>query len=102
MAMRLALHTWGSPDAGRTALLIHGAMASYGTWNKVAPELVERGYHVIAPDLRGHGDSPHADSYTREEVAADLVESLPKDADLAIGHSLGGRSLLLAVDALTP
>jgi hypothetical protein len=31
MTMRLALHTWGSPDAGKTALLIHGVMSSYST-----------------------------------------------------------------------
>src|ERR1700678_1750360 len=102
MTMRLALHTWGSPDAGKTALLIHGVMSSYGSWVRVAPELAGRGYYVIAPDLRGHGNSPHADSYTSEDFAGDLVESLPEGADVAIGHSLGGRSLLLAVDALAP
>jgi pimeloyl-ACP methyl ester carboxylesterase len=102
MAMRLALHTWGSVNAGKTALLIHGVMGSYGTWVRVAHELAERGYYVIAPDLRGHGESAHADSYTTDDFAADLVESLPKDVDVAIGHSLGGRSLLLAVDALAP
>jgi len=100
--MRLALHTWGSPDAGKTALLIHGAMSSHGTWSGVAPELVARGYYVIAPDLRGHGDSSHADSYLTEDFAEDLVESLPKDTDVIIGHSLGARALLLAVDALAP
>jgi pimeloyl-ACP methyl ester carboxylesterase len=100
--MQLALHTWGPPDAGKTALLIHGAMSSHATWSGVAAELVERGYHVIAPDLRGHRDSPQADSYTSADFAADLVESLPKGADLAIGHSLGGRSLLIAAEALAP
>lgn len=44
--MRLALHTWGSPDAGKTALLIHGVMSSYGTWVRVAPELAGRGYYA--------------------------------------------------------
>ncbi|HEY1622805.1 MAG TPA: alpha/beta fold hydrolase [Streptosporangiaceae bacterium] len=100
--MRLALHTWGSPDAGRTALLIHGALSSHSTWSRVAAEFAGRGYHVIAPDLRGHGASPWADSYTGEDYAADLVESLPKSVDLALGHSIGARALLLAVDALAP
>ena len=100
--MKLAVHEWGSPPAEKTALLIHGVMSSAGTWVRVAPLLVERGYRVIAPDLRGHGESSYADSYTSEDFAADLVESLPTGADVAIGHSLGGRSLLLAVDELAP
>jgi pimeloyl-ACP methyl ester carboxylesterase len=100
--MKLKVHEWGSPAAGKTALLIHGAMSSYGTWVRVAPLLVQHGYQVLAPDLRGHGESSYTDSYTSEEFAADLVDSLPVGADLAIGHSLGGRSLLLAVNDLLP
>jgi pimeloyl-ACP methyl ester carboxylesterase len=100
--MKLKLHEWGSPTAGKTALLIHGVMSSSGTWVRVAPLLVQRGYRVIAPDLRGHGESSYADSYTSEDFAADLIDSLPTGTDVAIGHSLGGRSLLLAVDELAP
>jgi pimeloyl-ACP methyl ester carboxylesterase len=100
--MKLKVHEWGSPAAEKTALLIHGVMSSAGTWVRVAPLLVERGYRVIAPDLRGHGESSYADSYTSDDFAADLVQSLPAGADVAIGHSLGGRSLLLAVDELAP
>jgi pimeloyl-ACP methyl ester carboxylesterase len=100
--MKLMLHEWGSPAAGKTALLIHGVMASSGMWVRVAPLLVECGYRVIAPDLRGHGESSYADSYTSDDFAADLVDSLPTGTDVAIGHSLGGRSLVLAVDELAP
>jgi pimeloyl-ACP methyl ester carboxylesterase len=100
--MKLKVHEWGSPAAEKTALLIHGVMSSSGTWVRVAPLLVQRGYRVIAPDLRGHGESGYADSYTSDDFAADLVQSLPAGADVAIGHSLGGRSLLLAVDDLAP
>jgi pimeloyl-ACP methyl ester carboxylesterase len=100
--MKLKVHEWGSPAAEKTALLIHGVMSSAGTWVRVTPLLVQRGYRVIAPDLRGHGESSYADSYTSDDFAADLVQSLPAGADVAIGHSLGGRSLLLAVDELAP
>lgn len=100
--MQLKLHQWGSPAAGKTALLIHGVMSSAGAWVRVAPLLVQRGYRIIAPDLRGHGDSSYADSYTSEDFAADLADSLPAGADVAIGHSLGGRALLLAADKLVP
>ncbi|MEU7899264.1 alpha/beta fold hydrolase [Nonomuraea sp. NPDC049152] len=100
--MQLKVHEWGPAGAGKLAILVHGVMSSAGTWCRVAPLLVERGYHVLAPDLRGHGDSAHAGSYRGEDFAADVVESLPAGADIVIGHSLGGRTLALAVDELRP
>ncbi|MGW5687360.1 alpha/beta fold hydrolase [Nonomuraea sp. NPDC003754] len=100
--MQLEVREWGSAGAGKLAILIHGAMSSSATWCRVAPLLVERGYHVLAPDLRGHGASGWAGSYRAEDFAADVAESLPAGADIAIGHSLGGRTLALAVNALSP
>ena len=98
--MRLKTHELGTGE--RTAVLIHGIMASHETWCRVSPALVARGYRVIMPDLRGHGDSPRADAYSAELFAADLVDTLPHGADLALGHSLGGLALSLAVGELRP
>ncbi|CAM5315095.1 alpha/beta hydrolase [Streptomyces spiroverticillatus] len=98
--MQLNTHTWGEGD--RIALLIHGIMADHRAWRTVGPALADEGYRVIAVDLRGHGLSDRADSYTPEEFADDLVETLPGGAELAIGHSLGGLTLSLAVDRLRP
>jgi pimeloyl-ACP methyl ester carboxylesterase len=95
--MKLNVHEWGTGD--RTALLIHGLFADHQNWYRVGPALAERGYRVIAPDLRGHGASPRG-AYSPELWAADLVESLPKNADLAIGHSLAGMALALAAKEL--
>ncbi|MEU8892747.1 alpha/beta fold hydrolase [Streptomyces sp. NPDC048442] len=98
--MQLNTHTWGEGD--RTALLIHGIMADHRAWRTVGPALAGKGYRVIAVDLRGHGLSGRADSYTPEDFADDLVETLPAGAELAVGHSLGGLVLSLAVDRLRP
>lgn len=50
-------------------------------------------YRVIAPDQRGHGDSGHAASYTREDYLGD-IEALLRLLDLPqvviLGNSLGG------------
>ncbi len=54
------------------------------------------------PDLCGHGDSPHADEYTPDLLAADLVESVPAGVDLALAHSFGAPVLALAVPGLRP
>lgn len=97
--MRLNVHTEG--DGAKTALLVHGGMSDHRTWHAVTAALTGRGYTVIAPDMRGHGRSPRGD-YTPRALADDLVASLPAGADLAIGHSMGGLALSLAVERLRP
>src|SRR6266545_3685036 len=52
---RLYVHEWDGGD--RVALLVHGITADSGSWWRVGPELADRGYHVYAPHLRGHGRS---------------------------------------------
>ncbi|MFG2821224.1 alpha/beta fold hydrolase [Kitasatospora sp. NPDC048365] len=104
--MKLHTHEWGTGD--RLALLVHGIMSDHRTWRRVGPALAERGYRVIAVDLRGHGASPRGDGaepgekYGARLFAQDLVDTLPTGAELAIGHSLGGLTLLGAVDRLRP
>ena len=103
---RLYVHEWGATKGGdadsrRVALLVHGITSDSGSWWQVGPELAGRGYHVYAPHLRGHGHSPRG-PYSVEAWADDLVESVPAEPDLAIGHSLGGLVLAAAVDRLRP
>ncbi|MDT0327905.1 alpha/beta fold hydrolase [Nocardiopsis lambiniae] len=97
--MELATHDSGTGD--RTALLIHGAMSDHGTWHAVEAHLIGLGYRVIGVDMRGHGRSPRGD-YSVAALGDDLVDSLPVGADLAIGHSMGGLALSLAVERLAP
>ncbi|WP_079043941.1 alpha/beta fold hydrolase [Streptomyces kanamyceticus] len=97
--MKLHTHEWGTGD--RVALLVHGIMSDHRTWRRVGPAIAERGYRVIGVDLRGHGESGRG-AYGAEIFADDLVETLPVGADLAIGHSLGGMALALAVERLAP
>lgn len=89
-------------DGAKRAALIHGFTASSGIWFEFAPWLADRGYTVTLVDLRGHGQSPRADSYEYSEIAQDLVDTLPEGLDLVLGHSLGGRLLGDTVDRLRP
>ncbi|MCB0026454.1 MAG: alpha/beta fold hydrolase, partial [Anaerolineales bacterium] len=61
--MKLHALTWGDPAAERSAVLIHGVTSNSQSWIRVGPRLAEQGYYVVAPDLRGHGDSPKADGH---------------------------------------
>jgi pimeloyl-ACP methyl ester carboxylesterase len=104
--MKLHTHEWGGGD--RTAVLVHGMTSDHRSWLRLGPELAERGYRVLAVDLRGHGLSPRgtgaspAERYPLEAYAEDLLETLPAGPELAIGHSLGGIALVGAVGRLRP
>lgn len=63
-----------------------------GRFRRLAEERL-RGFHVLAPDLRGHGRSGWAGPWTLEAHLGDVVESFPNPAAW-IGHSFGGRLIL--------
>lgn len=91
---------------GRPLILIHGLFSS-ATVNWIRPghaaAIAERGFRVIMPDLRAHGDSakPHdAAAYPPDVLADDalaLVEQLELDAYDLGGYSLGGRTVVRAL-----
>ena len=97
--MRLHLQSWGEGD--RLAVLIHGLSSQATSWAGVAATLADRGYRVLAPDLRGHGSSPRG-HYSIQEWVGDLLESVPLTPEIAIGHSLGAVVLVEAVPVLRP
>ena len=99
--MQLTTTTIGSGP--RHVGLVHGLGASAATWNPFVERLTATGrYTVTTVDLRGHGKSPRAESYRIEDMAADLVDSLPSGLDTVVGHSLGGAVLYRAVARLAP
>jgi pimeloyl-ACP methyl ester carboxylesterase len=89
--------------AGRPVVLIHGYFSTATVnWLRYghAAAIASRGYRVIMPDLRGHGDSakPHdSDAYPPDVLTDDgfaLIEHLGlTDYDLG-GYSLGGRTTI--------
>lgn len=80
---------WGEGE--RSLLLIHGLGSNARGWWRVGPALADAGFHVVAPDLRGHGQSPKAGHYRVDHYAADLL-ALRDHWDAVVAHSLGGGS----------
>jgi pimeloyl-ACP methyl ester carboxylesterase len=81
--------------AGPPIVLLHGYPETWYAWHKVMPQLAAR-YTVIAPDLRGFGDSSHpAGGYDRKTMAGDIrevVRRLGYDRVLLAGHDWGGST----------
>lgn len=98
-SQRLKLHyvDWGNADKP-PLLLIHGGRDHARNWDWVAQDL-RRDYHIIAPDLRGHGDSQWAigGSYAMVDYVLDvaqLLDALQAFPITIISHSLGGAIAL--------
>lgn len=94
-SQRLRLHyvDWGNEGAP-PMLLVHGGRDHCRNWDWVA-EAFRDEYHIIAPDLRGHGDSQWSmgGSYTMPEYVYDiahLVDQKNMAPITILSHSLGG------------
>ena len=85
--------------SGPPLLLLHGYAQTHALWHKVAPRLARR-FTVVAPDLRGYGDSgkPVSDEnhepYSKREMAKDavaLMAHLGHGRFALAGHDRGAR-----------
>ncbi|MGW7093286.1 alpha/beta fold hydrolase [Streptomyces sp. NPDC054874] len=91
---------------GPPLLLLHGHPRTSATWHRVAPLLVERGFTVVCPDLRGYGRSrgpmPTSDhaAHSKRAVAQDMVgvmRALGHERFGLIGHDRGAAVALRLV-----
>ena len=103
---RLRLHyvDWGNEGAP-PLLLVHGGRDHCRNWDWVAQAL-RRDWHILAPDLRGHGDSAWVSgaNYSMIDYVYDLAQLVhqKKLAPVTIlAHSLGG-SISLSYTGIYP
>ena len=73
--------------------MLHGLFGSADNWFGIAPKLAEK-FHVLIPDLRNHGHSPHHAEMDYPLMAADVEKFLAAqkiESACVIGHSMGGK-----------
>ena len=98
--IRLAGDSWG--DAGAPLVILqHGGGQTRHAWKNAGQVLGRLGYHAVALDARGHGDSDWAPDgiYTADAMVEDLkavVAALGGGRPALVGASMGGATSLIA------
>lgn len=95
--LRISYADWGNRDAP-LLLLLHGGRDHKRSWDWTARALAND-WHVVAPDLRGHGESEWVSDgdYAVMDYVYDLtalLRLLNKFPAALVGHSLGGNVVL--------
>lgn len=106
--LRLRLAMWGSPDAARSVICVHGLTRNARDFDPLAEALAERA-RVLCPDMPGRGGSDWlADPSDYEltvyaDIVADLLQRLEIGSVDWIGTSMGGLiGMLVAARAPSP
>jgi pimeloyl-ACP methyl ester carboxylesterase len=90
----------GRRDAS-SIVLLHGAGQTRHSWKRSVSSLAARGYHALALDARGHGDSGWASDadYSVEALADDLLAVIAtlNTRPVLVGASMGGLTSLRAI-----
>ena len=86
--------------AGAPLVVLHGLLGSSRNWQSAGVALAERGYRVLAPDLRNHGSSPWGDDCSYAALASDVIamlDGLSLGPVHLVGHSMGGKAAMRLV-----
>lgn len=99
--IRLAGDSWGDPG-GPLVILQHGGGQTRHAWKGTGEVLGDHGYHVVAFDARGHGDSDWApDGHYGPDVMIDdldrIITAVGKRRPVLVGASMGGSTSLIGV-----
>jgi len=93
--VKLNVHEWGPPD-GPPLLCLHGITSWGGRFRRLAETRLDA-LRVVAPDLRGHGNSDREPPWSLGAHIGDIVDTLDAlrlDRIDVVGHSFGGRLAL--------
>ena len=92
----IALHL-AEAGKGPLVILLHGFPEVWYSWRHQLPALAAAGYHAVAPDLRGYGetDAPQAiESYSMLTMTADiagLLDAMQAETAVLVGHDWGAE-----------
>ena len=84
------------PEEGPLLIMLHGCPESSRAWRKLMRPLGERGFHVVAPDMPGYGESDIAEgieAYSLDRLVTDVIglaDAFGAATFALVGHDWGG------------
>jgi len=79
---------------GKPLIILHGLMGISDNFVTFGRQIARLGYHIIIPDQRNHGHSPHhpvINYYALTDDLAELIDRLKIHDPVILGHSMGGK-----------
>lgn len=79
---------------GKPFIILHGLLGISDNWVTFGRQIAKLGYHVIIPDQRNHGHSPHhpvINYYALVDDLTELIVRLKISDPILLGHSMGGK-----------
>lgn len=107
-SLTLVADEWNRDDGGDrpSILMLHGGGQNRFSWKNTGEVLAGRGFHVVALDARGHGDSDRAPGgqYTVEALARDVAAVIAQIGRpvVLVGASMGGLTAITAAHRAGP
>ena len=92
----IALYSRKVGENGPDFVVLHGLFGSGKNWRSFAGSL-EEDFQVWTLDARNHGDSPHADSMSYQQMAEDVARFFAENElenVILLGHSMGGKTAM--------
>jgi pimeloyl-ACP methyl ester carboxylesterase len=89
---------------GPLVIMVHGFPELWYSWRHQLPALAAAGYHAVAPDMRGVGDTDapeEVESYSLRNQVADilgLMDALGEERAVLVGHDTGGGATWAATE----
>ncbi len=83
---------------GQPFVILHGFLGMGDNWKTLGKKIADQGFQVHLIDQRNHGRSPHANEFSYEVMANDLVlycEENGLNRIHLLGHSMGGKTAML-------
>ncbi len=102
MTARVRIKQWGQPNERPSVVLLHGSPGSWSGFAQLGPRLHQAGYHIVAPDLPGFGQSdkdlPDLSARSHAYTVLAMLDALGLERAHLVGWSNGGAVTLHAAD----
>ena len=96
----MKLHTTSYGERGERIAFCHGLFGQGKNWTNIGKQLAASGYRVTLVDLPNHGQSEWTSTFSYVQMADALIQALddidPDEPWTLLGHSMGGKTVMLA------